>query len=307
VRHEGRVLVAGVATYWGGSIDRCLGLLEETLGELDTAISHHQSAAELAARAGAHLLHAHALCDLARALRARGAPGDGGRAAELLARAADLYRALRMEWRLADASFRSVRRSAPPAAEPNRFVRRGRRWRIVYRGDTIELAGTKGLDYIARLVESPNREIHVLELAAPDLDPQGPRASDAGMRVTRGGDAGEVLDSRALEGYRRRLRDLAVERAECERNRDGARLAALDEEVAFLERELAAAHGLRGRARRAANPVERARKAVYNRIRAALVCLQAEHPTLALHLEHSIRTGTLCSYRPEQETAWLRD
>jgi tetratricopeptide (TPR) repeat protein len=310
VRHEGRVFVAGVATYWGGSIDRILGLLEETLGRLDDAISHYESAAELAAKAGAHLLHAHTSCDLARALGARAAPGDGGRAEELLARAADLYRALGVEWRLTDRSLRSARRSAPgtaPPEPPNRIVKRGTRWKIVYRGDAIELAGTKGLDYIARLVESPHRELHVLELAAPDLDPHGPRASEAGSRVTRGGDAGEVLDRRALEGYRRRLRELAAERAECERTREGGRLPALDEEVAFLEREIAAARGLGGRARRAANPVERARKAVYNRIHAALLGLQAAHPGLAVHLERSIRTGTLCSYRPEQETSWLRD
>jgi hypothetical protein len=310
VRHEGRVFVAGVATYWGGSIDRILGLLEETTGRLDDAIAHYRSAADLAAKAGAHLLHAHTACDWARALRARGASGDSSRADELLGRAADLYRALGVEWRLTDPSLRSARsgasRSAPPES-PNRFVKRGRRWQIVYRGDAIELPATKGLDYIARLVEAPNREIHVLELAAPDLEPQDPSASGAGMRVTRGGDAGEVLDAQALEGYRRRLRDLATERAECERNRDGARLVVLDEEVAFLERELAAAHGLRGRARRAASPVERARKAVYNRIQAALVCVQAENPKLALHLERSIRTGALCSYQPEQETSWVRE
>ena len=127
------------------------------------------------------------------------------------------------------------------------------------------------------------------------------------MRVTRGGDAAELLDATALRGYRGRLRDLAAERAECERNRDTARLAALDDEVAFLEQELAAAQGLRGRARRASNPAERARKAVYNRIRAALLQLQAEHPRLALHLERSIFTGTLCSYRPEQETLWIQE
>ena len=147
VRHEGRVFVAGVATYWGGSIDRILGLLEETLGKLEAAIAHYQSAAELAAKAGAHLLHAHTLCDLARALGTRAASGDAARAAELLGRAADLYRALGVEWRLTQPGLRSARPSLRAAAEPespNRFVKRGRRWQIAYRGDAIELAGTRG-------------------------------------------------------------------------------------------------------------------------------------------------------------------
>jgi hypothetical protein len=76
------------------------------------------------------------------------------------------------------------------------------------------------------------------------------------------------------------------------------------DEHAAVEAELVRAFGLDGRARRDGHPVERARKAVYNRIRAALATIEAEHPALARHLERSVTTGTYCAYRPDREVAW---
>ena len=49
---------------------------------------------------------------------------------------------------------------------------------------------------------------------------------------------------------------------------------------------------------------ERARKAVYNRIRAALVRIAEAHAALGRHLHASIKTGTSCEYRPERELRW---
>ena len=47
------------------------------------------------------------------------------------------------------------------------------------------------------------------------------------------------------------------------------------------------------------NPaVERARKAVCNRIRAAVAKIQVRDPSLGEHLAAAIRTGRFCSYQP---------
>jgi tetratricopeptide (TPR) repeat protein len=50
--------------------------------------------------------------------------------------------------------------------------------------------------------------------------------------------------------------------------------------------------------------VERLRKAVGNRIRDALVRIQAAHPPLWRHLYSALRTGVVCSYEPETPTEW---
>ena len=40
------------------------------------------------------------------------------------------------------------------------------------------------------------------------------------------------------------------------------------------------------------------------RLRAALNRIEAAHPELGRHLRHSVRTGTLCVYAPEEPTPW---
>ncbi len=50
--------------------------------------------------------------------------------------------------------------------------------------------------------------------------------------------------------------------------------------------------------------IERARKAVTNRIRATVAQIGASHPTLGLHLANAVRTGTTCRYTPERPVAW---
>ena len=50
--------------------------------------------------------------------------------------------------------------------------------------------------------------------------------------------------------------------------------------------------------------VERARKAVTNRIRETLMRVAGVHETLGLHLRNAVHTGTRCSYTPERPTRW---
>jgi hypothetical protein len=54
----------------------------------------------------------------------------------------------------------------------------------------------------------------------------------------------------------------------------------------------------------AADPVERARKAVAMRIAIALRGIEAVHRPLARHLRHAVITGRFCSYRPERPVNW---
>ncbi len=55
---------------------------------------------------------------------------------------------------------------------------------------------------------------------------------------------------------------------------------------------------------RSAEAVERARKAVTNRIRQTLARIADAHQALGLHLRNAVHTGTRCVYTPEQPTRW---
>ena len=53
-----------------------------------------------------------------------------------------------------------------------------------------------------------------------------------------------------------------------------------------------------------AEVVERARKAVTNRIRQTLARIATVHHALGLHLRNTVHTGTRCTYTPERPTRW---
>ena len=306
----GRIVVAGVATYWFGSIDRSLGCLEEVLGRLDEAERLYASAERDAALAGARLIEAHAMTDRARVLRRRGTSGDLAQATHCQERAEAAYRDLGVEWRIPTRTRVTERGAALVAAEfaSNHFFRDERCWVLEFEGVRVELPDSKGLAYLQRLVASPDQEVHVAELIAP-ISAAPPRSGrpevSSASHVARFSESPiEILDAEARRSYRERLEVLEALRNEAEENQDLGRLDALGAERDQIEAELHAAFGLAGRARSAGDPTERARKAVYNRIRASIRRIEREHSALGRHLARSVRTGTTCSYRPDRSVVW---
>jgi hypothetical protein len=197
-------------------------------------------------------------------------------------------------WRIVSGEPTVAAADAPAAAEvgeqfDNVFRAGAREWTLRYEGVGAQLRPSKGLQYLSTLLASPGREIHVAELA--------------GVEVV--GDAGEVLDDHARAAYQRRVADLQAERAEAAEFGDLDRVARAEDEIDFIARELSAAFGLGGRARKAADTGERARKAVTNRIKDAITKIESVHPTLGRHLANAVRTGTFCSYEPERPVDWL--
>jgi hypothetical protein len=184
--------------------------------------------------------------------------------------------------------------TAAPVAAAGRaptasFVDRGGFWVITYAGREVHAKASKGLTDIARLLASPDREVHCLELM--------------GASVEQGG-TGEVLDAAARRSYEDRIRDLQEEVDDAEADHDLARADRAQAELDLLVDQLAAALGLGGRSRQAGSSAERARSAVTQRVRSTIRRLAADHPELGRHLEASIATGTYCSYRPEHPVAW---
>ena len=165
----------------------------------------------------------------------------------------------------------------------------GEYWLVRNGKDSLHLKDTKGVRILARLIDEPGREFHVLDLAG------APEAKD---EVIDRGDAGEMIDQDARRSYQRRAEALRVELAEAEEWNDLERAERAREELDFLTQELARAVGLGGRTRRIAGAAERARVNVQRRIRDAIRRIEAQDPDLAKQLNQAVRTGAFCVYEP---------
>ena len=191
------------------------------------------------------------------------------------------------------------------------FRREGASWVVQYGGSRAFVAGTMGLEYIARLLREPGRSFHVLELAggqaARSAPSGGPSAADCGrmgLRDTRLDEALPALDPEAKAAYLERLTALEEALGEAEALGNADRVAELSDEKGWLVDQLRGAVGLGGRDRPAGSSAERARTAVRKAIKTALNNIDRHHPALAHHLRNAIRTGTRCSYGPDQPVDW---
>jgi pimeloyl-ACP methyl ester carboxylesterase len=207
--------------------------------------------------------------------------------------------------------FPVLRRGVAPEAarrlageQANLFRRDGEYWTLGYRGVVVTLRDSKGLHDLARLLADAGREVHVLDLMSEGTDRRSiPAAAvEAGLAVEGGG--GPVIDATARAQYRDRIVELEADIEEAQGRGDPDAAANAQHELDILVGELTAAYGLRGRPRRSPDSLERARKAVNRRLRAAIGRVGQAHPRLGRHLDIAIRTGVFCSYQPERETVW---
>jgi len=150
-------------------------------------------------------------------------------------------------------------------------------------GAPFRVKHAKGLEYLAHLLQNPGREVYVLALGGAGEAPE---------------DAGVVLDERAKLAYKHRVEALEERLDEAERSGDGERAARARTELEALAEQLASAVGLRGRDRKAASNVDRARVNVQRRLKDALRRISEHDAALGGYLEATVRTGTYCVYRP---------
>ena len=298
-RFESKALVAG-ATHAQGRV---------RLAEGDPADAERYSAeaARLWNEVGAPYEAALARVGFADALRASGR--EQRAALELAAARAVLDRIVTE--RTAD-DVVSVERDGQAEQVPvtglNTFRREGDYWSVVFEGRTVRVRDLKGIRYLARLLADPGRELHVLDLVAAESGQAGGTDSGrvADLSRTGPGDAGEMLDVRAKDAYRRRLAEIEDDIEQARALEDTEREAQADAERDFLVRELSRAVGLHGRDRRAASTSERARASVTRAVRQGMARVGEHHPELGEHLDRTIRTGTYCAYVPDPRApaAW---
>ncbi len=165
--------------------------------------------------------------------------------------------------------------------------REGDYWSMQFDDTTLRLKNSKGLVYLARLLDDPGRDFLALELVGV-----------AGGTAPEG-DAGELLDGEARAAYRSRLAELQAELEEASRHDDLALRERCRAEMDALTAQLSAAVGLGGRARRAGDPSERARQSVTKALRGTLRRVADGHEPLGRYLSNTIRTGTVCCFDPD--------
>ena len=288
-----------------GPVAHYLGLAAATCGLDEEAIAQLQAAIACSQRMGAMPALARSHYELARALRDARQPA---RAVEHAQLAQQLAATLGMPWlgTRAETLLRELAAGAPESprrdARPHNVWRRdGELWCVSFGGHSVRLVDRKGLDYVAQLLARPNEALHVLELVAAQSGAAAAHGGEHDASLSQRGvleGYEQALDARSLVAYRLRLTGLQGELDEAVARADLGRCQRLQAERELLLHELSSGGRLRSR------PVERARKAVYNRVRESIRLIESLHPSLARHLERSVRTGVYCSYRPEHDVRW---
>ena len=226
-----------------------------------------------------------------------------------------------------DALLRTVHESASVISVPavslkekqpeNFFRKRGAVWEFRFQGgSTLLLQGVdKGADYINLLLAHPDREASVYEvvcgyaLGVANQANSGVEHDDIeeGFQVTTGaplGDAGVVVDRKAVEQYRAQYQSLVSEKAEAEQDGDHQRVEEIEEELAQIADALTAGVGKGGRLRKAGDKRKNVRDAFRNAVNRAITAIGKYDKPLAEHLKASIKHGNEVVYRPGIPIVW---
>jgi hypothetical protein len=293
-----------------GVVDRYLGLLARAIGDSPGAIEHLRNAVDGNRALGAQPWLAHALAELADALRAHGGPNAIREADERAAEARAIAARTGM--------VALARRLGPAAGEPRRegggqpatFRQEGDYWTVALDGEPSRIRDSRGMHHLARLLADPGREFHALDLARRGAAEPAQRSAGEGLAeddlAVGTDDAGPQLDDEAKAAYRARVVELEEEIAEADGWNDPERASRARAELAAIAGELGRALGLGGRDRRAASTSERARVSVTRAIRSAIDRVAATNPAAGEHLRRTVRTGTYCVYQPDPRAlvAW---
>ena len=191
------------------------------------------------------------------------------------------------------------------------FAIKGEYWTVGLGASSFPIRDLKGLGYIRRLLQHPGQEFHAFDLlGSAGGDPNTPEtivgreeALPVGVTVRAGltGDAGEILDAQAKREYKRRLQELSEELEEQRERGNHERADQLETEIDFVARELERSIGLGGRDRHTGSNAERARLNVTRAIKGAVQKISEQHAGLGELLDHTIRTGSFCSYLPDKD------
>jgi len=193
--------------------------------------------------------------------------------------------------------------SIVPTRKECLLLRQNDYWIIRYHGRTAFLKSTRGLISLAVLLRNPEREFHVMQLLARQIDASIPSAAVAVHGCVMGElHAGvPLLDGQAKAECECRLIELRQDLNEAERFHDLQRKTEAQNAVHAIADYLSSAVGLGSRDRKTSSDAERARSAVTKSIKKAIQKIGDAIPSLGYHLAARIKTGYFCSYNPHPD------
>ena len=293
-----RHMVSGhVPISYEGPVLRAIGLLDSSMGQHEMAIERLGKVVQDCRGHGHQLWVAQGSYDLGRALAAA---GRDDAAAKVFTDVVALGEALKMPGLAKRARARlaalapngAVAAPAPPAAAAQvatdksfALLREGEIWRVEAGTRCTLVRHSRGMELLARLIERPGEEVHVLALS-----------SDVGASVVEADS--DAIDPQALRAYRARLEALEGDLEAAEEAGDVARYARLEHERDQLRAELGRTVGLGGRPRALASATERARVNTQRRLKEAIGRIGEADAALGATLTDAVHTGTYCCFRP---------
>jgi TolB-like protein/Tfp pilus assembly protein PilF len=169
------------------------------------------------------------------------------------------------------------------------FMKNTAAWKFSFEGHIVQTPEVKGYYDLQKMLAQPRQLFHCAELMGSILDDSGEK----------------LIDEKARKLYQKKIIELQNEIEEAEQYSDFAQLEKLQEEYDRLIDHLSVSLNIKGKARKTGGAVEKARAAVTWRIRNAIARIEQHHPMLGAHLSNAIKTGTLCSYKPDREIQWI--
>ncbi len=169
------------------------------------------------------------------------------------------------------------------------FLKNSAAWQFSFEGYTVQTPEMKGYFDLQKMLKQPRQLFHCGELMGNVLDDTGEK----------------LIDEKARKQYQKKILELQNEIEEAEQYSNFAQLEKLQEEYDRLIDHLSGSLNLRGQTRKTGGAVEKARAAVTWRIRNAIARIEQHHPMLGAHLSNAVKTGTLCSYKPDREIQWI--
>lgn len=209
--------------------------------------------------------------------------------------------------RRAEIAEQRLKPAKPEQKAENVFKKTGDFWTVKFQGNTASIKDSKGMLYIAPLLEKPHQPISALKLAAQKNDTklmnQG-KVVEKKSIIEDSGKPQDLVDKDYLTDCKQRLDEIEEELRKAEKNNDPAEKDRLERERGQIRDLLKPALNLSGKSRSFSDNVQKTRVAVTMAIIRALKNINEHHPSLYRHLDNSIQRGTDFAYQPEKKISW---